>query len=244
SADASRSLALLSNSTGPAVSAQELVQQRPSARQTIKAVEPAATPASSLEAPTSAAIAPQLTALPPGKGGPARTDAMPIEVVKPQAVPAPAAKTSVSSAQPASFASVVDPRRPASQPVSGTVSGLDLKIRSQLITRIDGRVAGQLEFQQTNRALSVRLGSIVELLKDRYDMREFERITASAASDVFVTMAQLRDAGIPITYDPVYDEFNVGSRDHRPTNAHKVQIDQIGSAGVGAARSIMDQARP
>jgi len=246
-ADDTRSLALQSNSVEPAVASAELVIRRGPVRKALVEAPVAAKPqiAPTVPAPTrNAAITPQLTALPPGRGGPARNDAMPIEVAKPQAVPTPAAKTSVSSAQPVGFANVVDPRRPASQPVSGTVSGFDLKIQSQLITRIDGRVAGQLEFQQTNKALAVRLGSVVELLKDRYNMSEFERITASSAADVFVTMAQLRDAGIPITYDPVYDEFNVGSREHRPTNAHKVQIDQIGSPSRSTKRSAMDQARP
>lgn len=189
-----------------------------------------------------AAVAPQLSALPSTRPGGARVDALPI-IVERTAVPAPVAKPALPGAQ-AGFTSVVDPRRPASLPVSGTVSGFDLDIQSRLITRIDGEVAGKLEFKQTNQSLAVRLGSIVELLRDRYDVSEFERISSSAASDVFVTMAQLRDAGIPITYDPVYDEFNVGTRDHRPANAHKVQIDQIGSADLGVGRSAIDQAWP
>jgi len=243
--DDARALALQSNPIEPAVAVTELVPQAAPVRQVLAKAPAAQSPASPAPAPTSsAAMASQLTSLPPGRGGPARNDAMPIVVAEPQAVPAPAAKTSVSSAQPTAFVNVVDPRRPASQPVSGTVSGFDLDIQSRLITRIDGRVAGQLDFQQTSTALAVRLGSIVELLKDRYDMREFARITTSSASDIFVTMAQLRDAGIPITYDPVYDEFNVGSRDHRPTNAHKVQIDQIGSPSRSTTRSAVDQARP
>lgn len=201
---------------------------------------PAPPPAANFQ---SGAVAPQISALPPMSSSGRRNDAMPIVVEQPAAIPAPVAKPSMPSAN-AGFTSIVDPRRPATLPVSGSVSGFDLDIQSRLLTRIDGQVAGELEFKQTSNSLSVRLGSIVELLRDRYDVSEFERITASSANDVFVTMAQLRNAGIPISYDPVYDEFNVGSRDHRPANAHKVQIDQIGSTDQGAERSQIDQARP
>ncbi len=214
--------------------AEPIVAPRVSAR---KPVVDLATPVSR------AAVAPQISALPPTRSSGARNDAMPIVVDRAQAIPAPAVQAPVPSAK-AGFASAVDPRRPASLPVSGSVSGFDLNIQSQLITRIDGQVAGQLDFKQTNNALAVRLGSIVELLHDRYDMSEFERITASSASDLFVTMSQLRGAGIPITYDPVYDEFNVGTRDHRPSAAHKVQIDQIGSPQRSTERSGIDQVRP
>ncbi|MEM8724830.1 MAG: hypothetical protein AAGE86_04820 [Pseudomonadota bacterium] len=204
----------------------------------------AAVPVVPAPAPTrSAAVAPQISALPPTRASGTRNDAMPIVVERPQAVAPPVAKAPLPSAK-SGFASAVDPRRPASLPVSGSVSGLDLNIQSQLVTRIDGQVAGELDFQQTNNALAVRLGSIVELLRDRYDMSEFERITASSASDMFVSMGQLRDAGIPITYDPVYDEFNVGTRDHRPSAAHKVQIDQIGSPHRSTERSGIDQIQP
>lgn len=111
---------------------------------------------------------------------------------------------------------------------AGAKFGLD--IRSSLVTRIDGRVAGKIEFQQTSTSINVRIGSIVELLKDRFEVLELTRITNSSAKDHYMSVAQLRAAGIPITYDPVYDEFNVGSNDYRPNAAHKVQIDQIGTS--------------
>lgn len=184
----------------------------------------------------------QLVAAPSARATPGLAgDARPALVAP--AAPVPALKA-FDPAETASLASVIDPIRPATLPPSASASPFDIDIKSKLVTRIDGQVAGQLDFQQTEKALSVRLGSIVELLKDRYDLGEFERITASSASDLFVTMHQLRDAGIPITYDPVYDEFNVGSRDHRPAAAHKVQIDQISVPDYGRGPATMEQVRP
>ena len=47
-------------------------------------------------------------------------------------------------------------------------------------------------------------------------LRRLARIRASAASDVFLSLSQLQAQGIPISYDPVYDEFNVGLVDNAP----------------------------
>ncbi len=48
------------------------------------------------------------------------------------------------------------------------------------------------------------------------DNAQIARIRASAASDLYLSLAQLQARGIPISYDPVYDEFNVGTVDNAP----------------------------
>lgn len=116
-----------------------------------------------------------------------------------------------------------------------------LDIRSQLTTRIDGKAAGKVDFQQTTTGLAVRLGSIVELLGDRYDAAQIARIRASAAGDVYLPLSQLQAQGIPISYDPVYDEFNVGLVDTRPKAARKVHMDQISAPERGLGSTGMDQ---
>ena len=50
--------------------------------------------------------------------------------------------------------------------------------------------------------------------------------------------------GIPISYDPVYDEFNVGLTDTRPKAARKVHIDQISAPERGLGATGIPQARP
>lgn len=118
-----------------------------------------------------------------------------------------------------------------------------LDIRSQLTTRIDGKNAGKVDFQQTTTGLAVRLGSIVELLGDRYDAAQIARIRASAAGDVYLPLSQLQAQGIPISYDPVYDEFNVGTLDTRPKAARKVHMDQISTPERGLGSTGIDQVR-
>lgn len=88
-------------------------------------------------------------------------------------------------------------------------------------------MAGAVDFQQTPAGLKVRLGSVVEVLADRYDLAQLERIRGSAAGNTFVSLAELQAKGIPISYDPVYDEFNIGVIDTRPKAARKVHMDQI-----------------
>jgi len=134
---------------------------------------------------------------------------------------------------------------PATPPGLGTSSAAPfaLAIAARLVTRVDGKVAGTVDFQQTATGLTVRLGSIVDVLSDRYDPAQIARIQSSTARNVYLSLTDLQAQGIPISYDPVYDEFNVGQTDTRPRSARKVHIDQIsapergqGSAAIGQVR--------
>lgn len=111
--------------------------------------------------------------------------------------------------------------------MAGIERSLELEIGDSLGTRIDGKIAGNVEFRQSSRNVEVRVGSLMELLQDRFGANEFAHLTKGIAADEFLSIAQLRKAGVPISYDPVYDEFNIGNSDYRPSAAHKVQIDQI-----------------
>lgn len=112
-------------------------------------------------------------------------------------------------------------------PGLGDGGAVPIEIKSQLVTRVDGKATGAVDFTQTATGLKVRLGSIVELLGDRYDPAQIARIKASNASTIYLSLVELQAQGIPISYDPVYDEFNVGTTDSRPKAARKVHIDQI-----------------
>ena len=115
--------------------------------------------------------------------------------------------------------------------------------KAQLVTRIDGKTAGTVDFRQTPGGLQVRIGSVVDVLADRYDTAGLARIRASSAADTYVSLAQLQGQGIPISYDPVYDEFNVGLTDTRPKAARKVHIDQISTPERGSGAIGIDQVR-
>jgi len=119
----------------------------------------------------------------------------------------------------------------------------DLDFRSRLVTRVDGRAKGQLDFQQTAAGLKVRLGSVAEVLADRLPAGELARIRNSSSSNAWLSLAELQAQGIPISYDPVYDEFNIGREDTRPKAARKTHMDQISTPERGAGAGAMDQIR-
>ena len=97
---------------------------------------------------------------------------------------APPVTAPETSAQESTFVPGLKGRPMSAIPGVNTGAGSVFDIKSQLVTRVDGRVAGEIEFHQTGTSLKVRLGSIVELLKDRFEMTELQRIANSSASDV------------------------------------------------------------
>ncbi len=113
--------------------------------------------------------------------------------------------------------------------------------KSQLDARVNGVLTGSVDFHQLNGTIAIRLGSVVDMLHDRFDASELDRISGAGALDSFVTLAQLQSAGIPIQYDPVYDEVEFGVDYDDAPNASKVQVEQIGSPSRGTDRTLMDQ---
>jgi outer membrane usher protein len=107
-------------------------------------------------------------------------------------------------------------------------AGSAIDVRSSLVARIDGEVVGEIEFRRTDTALEVRIGSIVQILRDRFKASELDRISKSAASDTFLSIEHLQKVGLPISHDPVLDEFNIGSREYRPSAAKSIQKDAPG----------------
>jgi hypothetical protein len=194
-------------------------------------------PAGRIETPP-AALAP----LPPPVARPApRPAAAPLASAPPVQAARPATPVAAVAAIPAT-----KPPLTAAKPGNNTVStdamfGIDIK--SQLVTRVDGKTAGAVDFRQTATGLSVRLGSIVDVLADRYDAAQVARIRASSAANAYIPLAELQAQGIPISYDPVYDEFNVGHTDTRPKAGRKVHIDQITAPERGLGSTGMDQVR-
>jgi hypothetical protein len=163
----------------------------------------------------------------------ARAMAAPSPAVR---APSPtAAATPPAAARPAPAPLVAAAAKPspalAAPPAASAPQIRD--IRAQLLTRVDGRATGRLDFQQSAAGLKVRLGSVAEVLADRIAPAELQRIRNSPAGQTWLSLAELRAQGVPISYDPVYDEFNIGTADSRPKNADKVHIDQIGAPRSG-----------
>jgi hypothetical protein len=162
----------------------------------------------------------------------------------PLAAPAARAPLAAPTPLPAAVAAVVPkPARAFTAPASAPTSIAAPAFSARLLTRIDGRARGEVDFQQTPAGLKVRLGSVAEVLADRLPAGELARIRGSAAGNAWLSLAELQAQGIPISYDPVYDEFNIGREDTRPRAARKVHIDQISAPERAAGAATMDQIR-
>ncbi len=117
----------------------------------------------------------------------------------------------------------------------------ELVTKTHLDARVNGVVTGRVDFQQLDGTIAVRLGSIVDLLRDRYSASELDRIAGASGLDAFLTLTQLQAAGVAISYDPVYDEVEFGADYDDAPQAAKVQIEQIGAPSVGSDQVMMDQ---
>ena len=246
-----------------AVASAPVVQAQPAARGAIEQLSPpriaAARPAPSpapapkpvAAAPVAVKVAPQVAIAAPGTrapvGAPVKAPAPTVQPVSRQPVAArPAAAAPASAPAPATAAALPMPRpiNPALAAPPAASKPVQNDSTSRLLTRVDGKTAGAVDFQQTPAGLKVRLGSIVDVLADRYDPAQLARIRTSAAGNVFLTLAELQAQGVPISYDPVYDEFNVGLTDTRPKAARKVHMDQISAPERGLGATGVDQVRP
>jgi len=205
-------------------------------------VQPAANlPVPGTAAPDLARLAPAPTARATAAPSAAVPSVAALSITAPQ--PVPVANPAAASLPPpvATLAAAVP--RPAALLTAPSVSPTKIAITSQLIARVDGKSVGTVDFAQTETGLKVRLGSIAELLGDRYDPAQMAWIKASSASNTYLSLAELQAQGIPISYDPVYDEFNVGLTDTRPKAARKVHMDQITAPERGADSTGIDQVR-
>ena len=138
--------------------------------------------------------------------------------------PAAAAAVAPAPAKPPAEAATVAPKTaPAltAQPAAGAGAPriADFDFESRLLTRVDGQSTGQVDFQQTQTGLKVRLGSVAEVLADRLPADELARIRVSSSGNAWLSLAELQAQGIPISYDPVHDEFNIGRADTGPNAA-------------------------
>jgi Meckel syndrome type 1 protein len=222
---------------------------RPAAPLAVAAPVAAAAPApvrSGSAAPVAAprVAAPAAPSAPVRAAAPAFAAPRPKPATPPAAAPAPARAAAPAAPAPAAALVPLPQTKPQqAAPGARQPGAYQIDVKSQLITRVDGKMAGQVDFRQTSAGLQVRLGSIVELLGDRYDPAQIARIKASSASELYLPLAQLQAQGIPISYDPVYDEFNVGLVDTRPKAARKVHMDQISAPERGLGSTGIDQVR-
>jgi hypothetical protein len=113
--------------------------------------------------------------------------------------------------------------------------------KSELDARINGVLTGTVDFRQLDGTIAVRLRSVVGLLRDRFSSTEFSALLEGDAIDTFVPIAQLQAVGVPISYNPAYDEVEFGIDYQDAPNAKKVQVEQIGAPSIGQERTMIEQ---
>ena len=80
----------------------------------------------------------------------------------------------------------------------------------QLAVRIDGRIAGKLQFQVSEGGLAVNVGQVLDLFAARMEPSRFAALRNSQAAREFVPLETIRSSGIPLRYDAAYDEIVLG----------------------------------
>lgn len=81
---------------------------------------------------------------------------------------------------------------------------------TQMMVRIGDSGLGEVAFRTSEvNTVEVQLAGLLDLLVERFDSSEFERLRNSTAADNFVGFDQLRALGLNLRYDPVYDELRI-----------------------------------
>lgn len=113
--------------------------------------------------------------------------------------------------------------------------------KTKLDARVNGVLTGSVDFQQRDGTIAIRLRSVANMMREQFSKTEFASITQGAAIDSFVTLAQLQSVGIPVSYNPAYDEVEFGIDYQDAPNAKKVQVDQISVPTLGSELTAIEQ---
>jgi hypothetical protein len=81
---------------------------------------------------------------------------------------------------------------------------------TRMAVRMDGKVLGKVAFQVADGHVSVRVGQVLDLFESGFDTARFAALRGSTAADQFVSLERIQRAGVPLHYDPVYDELVLG----------------------------------
>lgn len=119
-------------------------------------------------------------------------------------------------------AAALSPSAPSNSPAY--VSQISDNVRAAYITQVDvsgsdqrlavrsgGRVLGAVQFQVNDGMVSVNIGQVLDLFEGRIDSARFAELRESQAALEFVSLDQLRSAGVPLDYNAAYDELTLDS---------------------------------
>lgn len=81
---------------------------------------------------------------------------------------------------------------------------------TRLAVRQGDRVIGAVGFQVSDGRVAVHIGQVLDLFQDRMEDARFAALRGSEAAQQFVALETIRQAGVPLRYDAVYDELVLG----------------------------------
>ena len=113
--------------------------------------------------------------------------------------------------------------------------------KTKMDARVNGVLTGSVDFQQGRGTIAIRLRSVANVMREQFSRAEYDAILGGRSIDSFVPIAELQAAGIPINYNPAYDEVEFGIDYQDAPNAKKVQVDQISVAPVGSELTAIEQ---
>jgi len=113
--------------------------------------------------------------------------------------------------------------------------------KAQMDARVNGVLTGNVDFEQRDGTIAIRLRSVANVMREQFSRTELGQILGGSSIDRFVTLEELQAAGIPINYNPAYDEVEFGIDYQDAPNAKKVQVDQISVAPQGAELTAIEQ---
>ncbi|WP_298335965.1 hypothetical protein [uncultured Erythrobacter sp.] len=113
--------------------------------------------------------------------------------------------------------------------------------KAKLDARVNGVHTGSVDFRQFDGTIAIRLRSVANLMREQFSKTEFARLTQGQSIDTYVPLAQLQAAGIPVNYNPAYDEVEFGIDYQDAPNAKKVQVDQISVPSLSSELVAIEQ---
>jgi hypothetical protein len=134
------------------------------------------------------------------------------------------------------------PSAALSPQVSATAAAEAMLVpKTQLDARVNGVLTGSVDFRQLDGTIAIRLRSIANMMREQFSKTELSHLMSGKAIDSFVPLAQLQAAGIPVNYNPAYDEVEFGIDYQDAPNAKKVHVDQISIAPIGPELTAIEQ---
>jgi hypothetical protein len=154
------------------------------------------------------AVAPAPVAPPAAVAAPARIPApVAAPIVKPR--PAPALIAPTAKVRPGAVRK--QPSIIAGPQIPSRYKVVEGGVETQIGVQLYGTRLGAVPLRVLGSGVpSVRLGDLLGLLRNRLDTTRYDRLATSAAADSYVSLGDLRAAGIPVRYDAARDELNLG----------------------------------